>query len=346
MSKTLPSVVVVSHEHNGARAVSDGSVRDPVCGFCKRGVGLVRVVESPFVAEHLPMLDPLCSSPDGLSKYTVAQVDKVSRSLAGFLAQAKPGTLWQADTVQASPKPKQVREEPEPFGPAHHAAAEAEAFARVLEAKEGWLDAVAALLRGEDERLAVAAVKLLSVSRPYQPAWTFNPAVAVPEGAFAAYEAFRAGKAERYLGADATGEAARFSLLLEAWADRRASVADEAVTQLWDVLAPNGSLNGSLRGLPSEVLTHAIEQIDREVASVEAGTAVTAKLDWRKSRLPRHQMLADSIRALLATRKPAPKKSPAKKAAAEKSPAKKAAAEKAPAKKAAAKKSAAKARTS
>ncbi|MDI1480145.1 hypothetical protein [Polyangium sp. y55x31] len=340
MSTPLPSLVVVDHEHNGARAASDNSLRDPVCAFCARGIGLVRVVEGPFFAEHLPMLDPKCGSASGLTKYDVATVDKQSGSLAAFLQNAQPGTLWDAYTVQASRKPKQVRQEPEPFGPLHHAAAETEVFAKVLEAKERWLDAVAALLRGEDERLAVAAVKHLSLRRPYPPAWTFNPAVAVPEEAIAAYQAFRTGKAERYQGADAAGEAARFSLLLEAWADRRASVADEAVAQLWDAITGNMGLNESLRGLPSEMLTQGIELIDREVASLEAGTAATAKLDWRKSLLPRHQRMADAFRALLAAKKPAAKKVPAKKAAAAKAPAKKA-----PAKKAAAKKSTTKSAT-
>lgn len=329
MSNVLPSLVVVDHEHDGARAAPDKTVRDPVCAFCRRGIGLVRVVEGPFFAEHLPMLDPECHSASGLTQYDVASVDKMSGSLAAFLQNAQPGTLWEAGTVQASRKPKQVRKEPEPFGPLHHAAAETEVFAKVLEAKERWLDAVAALLRGDDERLAVAAVKHLSLHRPYPPAWTFNPAVAVPEEAIAAYQAFRTGKAERYQGADAAGEAARFSLLLEAWADRRASVADEAVKQLWDAITGNMGLNESLRGLPSETLTQAIELVEREVASLEAGTAATTRLDWRKSLLPRHQKMAEAFRALLAARKPASKKAPAKKAAATKAPAKKAAAKKA-----------------
>ena len=318
MSNILPSLIIVDHEHNGARVAPDASLVDPVCGFCKKGTGLVRVIESPFFAEHLPMLDPVCFSAGGLSKFGLDRVDKTSGKLARFLEQAKPGTLWQADTVQTSKKPKLAQEEPEPYGPAHHAATEVEVFAKVLEGKERWLDAVAALLRGDDERLAVAAVKHLSVSYPYPPAWTFNPAVAVPEEALAAHEAFRTGKSDRYLGADATGEAARFSLLLEAWADRRASVADEAVTQLWDAIKPNEKLNESLHSLPSEVLMHAIEQIDREVASLEAGTAVTTKLDWRKSRLARHRLLSDSFRALLAAKKPAAKKSTATKATATK----------------------------
>ncbi|MDC3960481.1 hypothetical protein [Polyangium jinanense] len=329
MPKILPSLVAVDHEHNGARAAPDSSVRDPVCAFCRQGLGLVRVVESPFAAEHLPMLDPKCCSANGLTMYDAGSVDKQRDRLAAFLQNAQPGTLWDAYTVQTKSKPKQVREEPEPFGPLHHAKAETEVFAKVLEAKEHWLDVIAAHLRGDDERLAVAAVKHLSLRRPYPPAWTFNPAVAVPEEAIAAYEAFRAGKAERYYGADAAGEAARFSLLLEAWADRRASVADEALTQFWDAITGNMGLNESLRGLPSELLTQAIEQVDREVASLEAGTAATTQLDWRKSLLPRHKLLADGFRALLATRKAAAKKTAAKKAPAKKAPAKKAPAKKA-----------------
>ncbi|MDI1437344.1 hypothetical protein [Polyangium sorediatum] len=334
MPKILPTLVAADHEHNGARVTPDRTLLDPVCGFCGRGINPVRVVEGSFFAEHLPLLDPMCRSANGLTRYDVEAVDKMTGRLAAFLEQAQPGTLWQADTVQTSRKPKQVRTEPEPFGPLHHAKAETEVFAKVLEAKERWLDAVAALLRGEDERLAVAAVKHLSLRRPYPPAWTFNPAVPVPEEAIAAYEAFRAGKAERYQAADAAGEAGQFSLLLEAWTDRRASVADEAVRQLWDAITGNGGLNESLRGLPSEILTQAIEQLDREIASLEAGTVTTTKLDWRKTLLPRHQKLADGFRALLATKKPAAKKAPAKKAVAKKAPAKKAPAKKAPAKKA------------
>ncbi|MDI3290926.1 hypothetical protein [Polyangium sp. 15x6] len=322
MSNILPSLAVADHEHNGARAAPDSTLRDPVCAFCRRGIGLVRVVEGPFYAEHLPMLDPACCSADGLTKYDVDSVEKTSGKLASFLQNAQPGTLWEADTVQTSKKPKLVRQEPEPFGPLHHAAAETEVFAKVLEAKEHWLDAIAALLRGDDERLAIAAVKHLSLHRPYPPAWTFNPAVAVPEEAIATYQAFRAGKAERYHGADAAGEAARFSLLLEAWADRRARVADEAVMQLRDAITGNMKVNESLRSLPSELLTQAIEQVEREVASLEAGTAATTQLDRRKSLLPRHQLLADGFRALLETKKPAAKKAPAKKAAAKKSTAK------------------------
>ncbi|HVK64737.1 MAG TPA: hypothetical protein VM694_09690 [Polyangium sp.] len=326
MPKILPTLVAADHEHNGARVASDLSLLDPVCGFCGRGINPVRVVEGPFFAEHLPLLDPKCRSANGFTRYDVDTIDKQSGSLTAFLEQAQPGTLWQAYTVQTSRKAKQVKNEPEPFGLLHHAKAETEVFAKVLDAKERWLDAVAALLRGEDERLAVAAVKHLSLRGPYPPAWTFNPAVPVPEEAIAAYEAFRAGKAERYQGADAAGEAGRFSLLLEAWADRRASVADEAVQQLWDAITGNGGLNESLRGLPSEVLTQAFEQIDREIASLEAGTAATKKLDWRKSLVPRHQKLADCFRTLLATKKSAAKKAAAKKAPAKKAPAKKAAA--------------------
>lgn len=281
-------VVGGSHEHLGARAVPNHATKDLECAFCGANVGAVRVSEAEVELQRMPLFNAM-STP--VTSAWTEKIDARCAKLGKLAGGVAVGTEWDnASLGGRSPKPAPSRD------PSPNERAGQEVFSRILAAGEDWLAAVRAELAGP---LAPAAVSMLSLREPCRAAWQFNPSLPVDAAAIQAFEAFRAGQAPSYRMVYPELEAARFELLLTAWADPRAEVQDAAVIAISGGGEGFGSPSDERArwaGFSADQKRRAFARYDEDAAAKAAGTLATKRAPWREGRLVSIGRLVDALR--------------------------------------------------
>ena len=289
LPENVPQLVVQGfHPHPGARAVTGDILDGLYCSFCGQGVRYVRVADTRIEWRLLPMFDMLGK---GLALAWSERMDRRCAQVGKLAASAAVDSVWFVDG-------RALKDTTDPAArDAGSYADHAVVFGRMLAAGEDWLSVVKREVQGKDR--PVAAVSMLGLSALCLAAWEFNPAVAIDAQAIARYRAFRGGDGAWRRLPLPEREGARFDVLLEAWADARPEVQDEAV-----IAISGGRVGGGLATreaidrwayFSAAQKQRAFALFDRDMQAIADGTLTTADRAWRHGRL---KSIAGVINAL------------------------------------------------